>query len=184
MALVMDDALRYMREHRYHVSMLFGIPDFYHRWGFATALAEYSTTITLRDASPEASPACRIRKIKPGDIPAVQRMHAANDEETACSLVRSAAHISNQWTRWEKLTAHIEPWGGGRSRVRISIVNFGALPAVTYSYPVNSLFTRKNITVNAQATEEQVVVEDPVPYTREFSKIEKAVEDRQKNASQ
>ena len=92
--------------------------------------------------------------------------------------------IINQWTRWEKLTAHIEPWGGGRSRVRISIVNFGALPAVTYSYPVNSLFTRKNITVNAQATEEQVVVEDPVPYTREFSKIEKAVEDRQKNASQ
>ena len=92
--------------------------------------------------------------------------------------------IINQWTRWEKLTAHIEPWGSGKARVRISIVNFGALPAVTYSYPVDSLFKRKNITVNAQATEEQVVVEDPVAYTKEFTKIEKAVEDRKKTLSQ
>ena len=110
-SLVMDDAMRHLRAHRFHTAMLFGIPDFYHRWGFATALAEYSTTITLRDASPEASPACRIRKIKPGDIPAVQRMHAANDEETACSLVRSAAHISNQWTRWEKARVLIDEQG-------------------------------------------------------------------------
>ena len=94
------------------------------------------------------------------------------------------ALIINQWTRWEKLTAHVEPWGGGKARVRISIVNFGALPAVTYSYPVDSLFTRKNITVNAQATEEQVVVEDPVAYTREFTKIEKAVADRKQALSQ
>jgi predicted small lipoprotein YifL len=92
--------------------------------------------------------------------------------------------IINQWTRWEKLTAHIEPWGSGKARVRISIVNFGALPAVTYSYPVNSMFTRKNITVNAQATEEQVVVEDPVAYTKEFTKIEKAVADRKQTLSQ
>lgn len=86
--------------------------------------------------------------------------------------------IINQWTRWEKLTAHVEPWGSGKSRVRVSIVNFGALPAVTYTYPVDSLFTRKNITVNAQATEAQVVVEDPVAYSKEFTKIEKAVADR------
>jgi len=91
--------------------------------------------------------------------------------------------IINQWTRWEKLTAHIEPWGRGRSRIRISIVNFGALPAVTYSYPVSSLFTRKNITVNAQATEEQVVVEDPVAYSKLFTKIEKAITERKQTLS-
>lgn len=110
-SLVMDDAMRHLRDHRFHTAMLFGIPDFYHRWGFATALAEYSTVISLRDAAPEAAPACRVRKIKPGDIPAVQRMHAANDEETACSLVRSAAHISNQWTRWENARVLIDEKG-------------------------------------------------------------------------
>jgi hypothetical protein len=94
------------------------------------------------------------------------------------------ASIINQWTRWEKLTAHIEPWGSGKSRVRISIVNFGSLPAVTYSYPVDSMFSRKNITVNAQATEEQVVVEDPVAYAKEFTKIEKAIADRKTTLSQ
>ena len=83
------------------------------------------------------------------------------------------------------MTAHVEPWGSGKSRVRISIVNFGALPAVTYSYPVDSLFTRKkNITVNAQATEEQVVVEDPVAYAKEFTKVEKAIADRKQTLPQ
>ncbi len=93
------------------------------------------------------------------------------------------ASIINQWTRWEKLTAHIESWGAGKSRIRISIVNFGALPAVTYSYPVDSMFSRKNITVNAQATEEQVIVEDPVAYSKEFTKIEKAIADRKTTSS-
>jgi hypothetical protein len=91
--------------------------------------------------------------------------------------------IINQWTRWEKLTAHIEPWGNGQSRIRISIVHFGALPAVAYSYPVRSLFTRKSITVNAQATEEQVMVEDPVAYRKLFTKIEKAITERKQRFS-
>ncbi|HRZ82781.1 MAG TPA: hypothetical protein P5069_09980, partial [Candidatus Hydrogenedentes bacterium] len=47
----------------------------------------------------------------PGDIPAVQRMHAANDEETACSLVRSAAHITNKWARWEHARVLINEQG-------------------------------------------------------------------------
>ena len=105
-------------------------------------------------------------------------LEAKNKKKKAKPQKDDGEVIINQWTRWEKLTAHVEPWGNGKSRVRISVVNFGALPAVTYSYPVNSMFTRKNITVNAQATEEQVVVEDPVAYSKEFTKIEKAIADR------
>ena len=93
--------------------------------------------------------------------------------------------LLNQWTRWEKLTVHIEPWGRDRARVRISIVHFGALPAVTYTYPDHSLFRRKkNLTVNAQAAEEQIVVDDPLAYSKEFTKIEKAILIRKQALSQ
>lgn len=39
---LIEDALAYMREHGYHVSMLFGIPNFYHRFGDASALIDYT----------------------------------------------------------------------------------------------------------------------------------------------
>lgn len=100
MALVMDDALRYMREHRYHVSMLFGIPDFYHRWGFATALAEYATTIRAGEADASPDPRHRVRNAKPGDIPVMNKIHLSNDSQTACSLIRTTMHMANKWRRW------------------------------------------------------------------------------------
>ena len=138
--------MRYLRDHRFHVAMLFGIPDFYHRWGFATALAEYSTVVSLRDAPPaEAAPHCRVRRMKPGDIPAVQRMHAANDEETACSLVRSAAHIGNKWARWEnarvlidekgKVTAYLRGRPDGLDYVvdEAGVAGYSACPALIQS---------------------------------------------------
>ncbi len=98
--MMMGDALRYMGEHRYHVSMLFGIPDFYRQFGYATALADYSITIDASEAALAApGPARKSRGIKPGDIAAIQKIHAANDQDVPCSLLRDAAHFTNKWER-------------------------------------------------------------------------------------
>ena len=98
--MLMNDALRYMRDHRYHVSMLFGIPDFYHQFGYVTTLAEYSISVDAPEAAASApGPARKFRAIKPGDIAAIQKIHAANDEEVPCSLLRGAAHFTNKWDR-------------------------------------------------------------------------------------
>jgi hypothetical protein len=87
--------------------------------------------------------------------------------------------VINEWTRWEKVTVHIEPWSAGKSRNRISIVKFGVQPAVTYTYPVNALFSpRKEVTVTTPATEDQAVVEDPLVYQRLFTRIETAIKVR------
>ena len=108
---LIGDALHYMKSHGYHVAMLFGIPNFYHRFGFTTALAEYSTTVTVAEAAEVPHDPFRIRPAKPGDIPALQRIHAGNDTDVACSLLRSAAHITNKWGRWKPAQAITNPDG-------------------------------------------------------------------------
>lgn len=99
---LIEDALRYMKKNGYHVSMLFGIPNFYHRFGFATALADYAIVVSCAEAVGASHAGFKVRPAKPGDIAAIQKIHSANDVETACSVLRTAARITNQWDRWSK----------------------------------------------------------------------------------
>jgi predicted acetyltransferase len=94
---LIQDSFRYMRENNYHAAMLFGIPNFYHRFGFATTLFDYAITMEIENAIAATASTLRVREAKPGDIPAIQRIHNLNDAETACSLLRSSAHITNKW---------------------------------------------------------------------------------------
>ena len=100
-ARLMTDSMRYLRTHGYHVSMLFGIADFYHRWGFASTLPEYASVIKMREAAGIPAPTFKHRAMKPGDIAAAQRIHTRNDSETACSIIRLSAHFSCRWDRWK-----------------------------------------------------------------------------------
>lgn len=100
---LIQHSMQYLRDHNYHVSMLFGIPDFYHRFGFTTTLAEYGVIVPVREAAEVNHTPYRLRNGKPGDIPAIQRLHNNNDTQTACSIIRSAAHFSAKWKRWEDL---------------------------------------------------------------------------------
>lgn len=100
-ALLMADVMHYMKSHGYHLSILFGIADFYYRWGFYSVLPEYASVIELREADVPEYLECRERNIKPGDIPALLRIHNKNDNDTACSIVRSSGHFTNRWERWK-----------------------------------------------------------------------------------
>jgi predicted acetyltransferase len=94
---LMLDAFKYMPAHNYHVAMLFGIPNFYHRFGFATTLSDYTITMELEDALTASRGIHRAREAKPGDIPVIQKIHNANDTDVSCSLIRSSAHVTNKW---------------------------------------------------------------------------------------
>ncbi|HUW62918.1 MAG TPA: GNAT family N-acetyltransferase [Candidatus Bathyarchaeia archaeon] len=98
---LVQDALDYMVRHNYHVSMLFGIPNFYHRFTFTTTLAEHNAVIETGEALAADKKGLRMRQAKPGDIPAIQKIHAGGDTATACSLLRSSAHITSQWEHWK-----------------------------------------------------------------------------------
>lgn len=101
--LLIFDSLQYMRAHHYHVSMLFGIPNFYHRFGFTASLANHCIRIDVAEATPAQDNLTRERMAKPGDLSAIQRIHNANDSDVACSIIRSTAHMTNRWERIREL---------------------------------------------------------------------------------
>lgn len=94
------DTMDFLRQQQFHVSMLFGIPNFYHRFGFATALADYASVLQVNDLALGENGAFRVRPGKPGDIPAIQKIHNQSDGDVACSIVRSGAHLAHQWEKW------------------------------------------------------------------------------------
>ena len=102
---LMMDVLDYLRRQNHHVAMLFGNPRLFQRFGFTTTLSTYSITIDAGDVLTVHRAPHRLRQAKPGDIPALQRIHNANDEGVACSLIRTCAHITNKWERCK--TVHV-----------------------------------------------------------------------------
>lgn len=99
-ALLIRDTIAYMRQHNYHVAMLFGAPEFFQHVGFTTVLADYSVLVDTLEALTFDNP-FKVAPGKPGDVPVLQKLHAANDADIACSLLRSGAHLRNKWARWE-----------------------------------------------------------------------------------
>lgn len=98
---MINDALAYMRANNYHVSMLFGVVDIYHRYGFTTMLSDFLTSVDVLEAEHAEHSPYKVRPGKPGDIPAIQKLHNAGENDVACSIVRSSAHLTNQWERWK-----------------------------------------------------------------------------------
>lgn len=85
------------------------------------------------------------------------------------------------WTRWERLTIHLEPWRSDTVRERISIVRCGALPSRSsrHSEPRWFGLGSKEQTVNEPGKEQSVIVEDPRVYQHLFQQIQKAIFIRQ-----
>ena len=98
---LIEDTMYYMREHSYHVSMLFGIMDFYHRFGFTTCLADYAVIVDSTEALTFENP-FKEHIAKPGDVAAIQKLHNVNDRGAVCSLIRSSGHIRNKRGRWSE----------------------------------------------------------------------------------
>lgn len=46
--LIMEDAIKYMREHDYPLSMLYGIPDYYHKFGYIEAMGTCSVFLQVK----------------------------------------------------------------------------------------------------------------------------------------
>lgn len=110
-ARLMDDTLRYMAEKKYHVSTLFGIVDFYHRWGYSSVLPEYSIDIAVDEALACTAANGRERKIKAGDLSAIQRIHLKNDTGSAGSIIRFAGHYNSRWDVWKNARVLMDDQG-------------------------------------------------------------------------
>lgn len=105
--------------------------------------------------------------------------YSKKDPNYINTLQKNAAEKGSgllDWTRWEQLTVHIEPWGKSTLRERITITKFGSLPSNTYSFS-NKNDIQKTTTIGAK--EQSVVVENPATYQYLFQKIQRAIFIRQ-----
>ena len=82
-----------------------------------------------------------------------------------------------EWTRWEQITAHIEAWGAGSVRERVSIVQCGGRPSSERTVTESRMFglRRQARTVVEPAVEQSVLVDDPEVYRRLFEEIQRAL---------
>ena len=91
---VMEDSTAFMTENGFDVAMLFGIPDFYPKFGYATALPE--TWVELDTAEAQAAVSTyQTRKFESGDVPKILALYAANNADRTGTPLRDG-------TRWKE----------------------------------------------------------------------------------
>ena len=86
----------------------------------------------------------------------------------------------DQWTRWERITLHVEPWGA-QTRVRMVVTRCGSLPPMSYDKRIdNRGFSRGRwVRVNVPTQEESYEVLFPEVYEDWMARIARAVQIRQ-----
>ena len=99
---VMEDSIALIREHGFDVAMLFGIPNFYAKFGYATTLPEVRIAFNAADAE-EAISSYQIQKFETRDAAKVLEIYAANNAEQTGTPVRYAARwrefkMGNSWS--------------------------------------------------------------------------------------
>lgn len=84
---VLEASLQLMRREGYEASWLFGIQDFYHKFGFATCMPEYNLRLDTRDA--EGAPRkMRVRPHRKVDQGAIARLYNRENAARTGSVVR------------------------------------------------------------------------------------------------
>jgi predicted acetyltransferase len=88
---VMEDSTTFMTENGFDVAMLFGIPNFYPKFGYATVLPETWAELDTEEAQ-AAVAAYQVRKFEMRDAPKILALYAANNAERTGTPVRDETH--------------------------------------------------------------------------------------------
>ena len=94
MTALFRDSLAFMDADGFDISILYGIDDFYHRFGYATTMSGPTFTIQLEQAL-FAEGKLKLRKMRRGDLPAATRIHDRESHRLPCCAVRD----DEEW-RW------------------------------------------------------------------------------------
>ncbi|MEW6752743.1 MAG: GNAT family N-acetyltransferase [Candidatus Latescibacterota bacterium] len=87
---VMECAVELMQREWYDVSLLHGIQDFYHRFGYVTCMPEHEFSVDVRDAERAPRGSARVRRMRPADRQAVLAIYARDNALRTGSAVRPA----------------------------------------------------------------------------------------------
>ena len=85
---VTEHTIAFMDENGFDVSMLFGIPNFYHKFGYATVIPETYVEFNTKDV-PAVDPTYQIRKFQTEDAPKVVKLYSENNAERTGTPLRT-----------------------------------------------------------------------------------------------
>jgi hypothetical protein len=108
---LLEATVDHMQQGDAALSMLYGIPDFYPKFGYATAGPEHSIELPGPFDAAALSPGWRVRPFALADLPALRRLYDQNTARGAGTAVRSA-----EAGPWAKLAA---PEGNGADDCRV-----------------------------------------------------------------
>jgi predicted acetyltransferase len=88
-ARVMEAAMELLEREGYEATLLHGIPDFYHRFGFAPCMPEYGIRISTLNAERAPGP-LPLRSFQESDLPAIARIYNGENAGRTGTAVRDA----------------------------------------------------------------------------------------------
>jgi predicted acetyltransferase len=99
---VLEDSNVFMREAGYHLAALFGIPNYYPKFGYASSLIDCEVTMAVRDAetAPSRYP---VREFQPQDARPIAAIYESANQARTGSIVRDLAtwtgfRLGSGWT--------------------------------------------------------------------------------------
>ena len=107
---LIGEMLVMLKAQGYHMALLCAAPGVHYPLGFANAYPEHNTLIDTGEAV-RVEGDWRARPAKPGDIPAMSRMHNANDSLVDGALLRPEAAWPERWPHGAQCTAVTDPDG-------------------------------------------------------------------------
>jgi predicted acetyltransferase len=116
----MDRAIEVMADDGYHCSMLFGIPGYYPKWGYATSIPLYRILVNTQALrrGPEPYP-LEARPLEETDLPTVLRWNGRASAGRSGTLVRDAMGWTgfvhgSKWSSEPRCIALTDPAAGDR----------------------------------------------------------------------
>jgi len=89
---LMADAHDYMARHGYHVSLLFGVPDLYQRFGYVTAAPTHSILVDA-NTLPSSPKRPRTRRVTPADKARLYDIFSSNMKDAPFAIERGRAYF-------------------------------------------------------------------------------------------
>ncbi len=105
--ILMEDALHYMKEHGYPLTMLYGIPNFYHKFGYIESVKDYKLLLDTNKAL-KVTGSYRVRPWREGDLPAMLKLYQDNFQDQILTVVRTTAYLRRLLTEPKRIILAVD----------------------------------------------------------------------------
>ncbi len=108
---VMEDVVRFMEADGFDLSLLFGIRNFYHKFGYRTARVRENLSLTTNEIEVSDTPDLREKKLRRKDIPKIAALFDRMTSDYPLAPIRDESIWNWHW-RFEHLDLPLGIWEG------------------------------------------------------------------------